>query len=125
VVSRAVNSTSDILPTLSAGFVLVGLHWAFASLAFRSDRFGNVVKGSTRVRVQEGRIDWEQMRRSHMSRDDLLGTLRAEGVRDPAEVKEARLERSGEVSVVKVKDESRILVAVLDRGRLKLVIKLE
>jgi len=32
VIRRAVSSTSDILPALAAGFVLVGLHWVFASL---------------------------------------------------------------------------------------------
>jgi uncharacterized membrane protein YcaP (DUF421 family) len=118
VVSRAINSTSDILPTLAAGFILVGMHWGFASLAFRSDGFGNVVKGSTRVLVKDGQIDWDQMRRAHMSRDDLLGALRSEGVRKPEEVKEARLERSGDVSVVKADGEPRILEAKVEGGTL-------
>ncbi|MCB4822672.1 DUF421 domain-containing protein [Roseicella aerolata] len=125
VVSRAVNSTADIAPTLAAGFVLVAMHWAFASLAFRSDRFGTLVKGRTRVLVEDGRIDWEQMRRSHMSRDDLLGALRAEGVRDPEQVAEARLERSGKVSVIEAKDGPKILGAELADGTLTVRIRLE
>jgi uncharacterized membrane protein YcaP (DUF421 family) len=124
VVSRAINSTADIAPTLAAGFVLVGLHWAFASLAFRSDRFGTLVKGNTRVLVRDGRIDWDEMRRAHMSRDDLLGALRAEGVENPSKAKEARLERSGDVSVVKQTPEPRILEAVIEDGALKVVLKL-
>ncbi|WP_372623828.1 DUF421 domain-containing protein [Falsiroseomonas sp.] len=125
VVSRAVNSTPDILPTLGAGFVLVAMHWSFASLAFRSDRFGNVVKGTTRVLVKDGQIDWDQMRRSNMSRDDLLGALRSEGVQEPKEVAEARLERSGDVSVVKVTSGPQILEATLEGGTLTVRIKME
>jgi uncharacterized membrane protein YcaP (DUF421 family) len=125
VVSRAINGSSEIVPTLGAGAVLVALHWAFASLAFRSDRFGTLVKGRTRVLVRDGQIDWDQMRRSNMSRDDLLGALRGEGVRDPEKVAEARLERSGEVSVVKAQSAPRLLEARLERGTLTVRIKVE
>jgi uncharacterized membrane protein YcaP (DUF421 family) len=36
VVSRAITGQSPFLPTICAGFALVGLHWLFANLAFRS-----------------------------------------------------------------------------------------
>lgn len=125
VVSRAINGSAGFLPTLVAGGVLVGMHWAFASLAFRSDRFGTFVKGRTRVLVKDGEIDWDEMRRSHTSRDDLLGALRAQGVRDPSEVAEARLERSGDVSVVKAESGPRILEARVEGSTLLLRIRLE
>jgi uncharacterized membrane protein YcaP (DUF421 family) len=124
VVSRAINGSAGFLATLAAGSVLVGMHWAFASLAFRSDRFGTLVKGRTRVLVKDGEIDWTQMRRSHTSRDDLLGALRAQGVTEPAEVAEARLERSGEVSVVKASEPPEILEARVEGSTLIVRIRL-
>lgn len=100
VLSRGINS-AELLPSLAAGAVLVLLHWLFAKFAFHSDRFGTLIKGSTRVLVRDGEVDWAEMRASHTSRDDLLAALRKEGLRGWEEVREARLERSGEVSVIK------------------------
>lgn len=101
VVSRAITGQSPFVPTLVAAAVLIALHWLLAWIAFRSDRFGTLVKGSPRTLVRDGEIQWDAMRRSHVSRDDLLGALRAAGgVDDVAGVKLARLERNGTVSVV-------------------------
>jgi uncharacterized membrane protein YcaP (DUF421 family) len=125
VVSRAITGSSEIVPTLGAGFVLVGLHWAFASLAFRSDRFGTLMKGNTRVLVKNGKIDWDQMRGGNISRDDLLGALRSEGVQEPDQVAEARLERSGQISVIETKGQPKVLDASLANGTLTIRIRLE
>ena len=43
----------------------------------------------------------EAIARTHMSSDDLDEDLRSKGVKDPAQVDEARLERSGSLSVIK------------------------
>ncbi len=125
VVSRAINGSADLLPTLGAGALLVGLHWLFAVIAFRSDRFGTLMKGRTRLLVKDGAIDWDEMRGCHMSRDDLLGALRAEGVESPEGVAEARLERSGKISVMKAKPAPRILEARVEDGTLLLRVRLE
>ena len=116
VVSRAINGSAAFFPTLVAGFLLVGLHWLFAVIAFRSDRFGNLFKGHTRTLIREGEIQWDAMSKSHISRNDLLGALRANGnIEDPEQVKVARLERSGEISVIQRKQPPRVVeVAVRD-----------
>lgn len=100
VVSRAITNPDAFVPGLVGGVTLVALHWASAWLAFRSDRFGTLIKGSPRTLVEDGAIRWDAMRQSHISRDDLLGALRAEGVEGPEDVREARLERSGKLSVL-------------------------
>jgi uncharacterized membrane protein YcaP (DUF421 family) len=73
VVSRAITGSSPFFPTLATGFVLVGLHWLFAMIAFRSDRFGTLIKGSPRMLVKDGEMLWDAMRKSNISRNDLLG----------------------------------------------------
>lgn len=78
-----------------------GLHWFFANLAFRSDRFGTLVKGKTRILIRDGEVDWDEMHRSHISKDDLLSALRLQAnVCGWEQVREARLERNGEISVI-------------------------
>ncbi|TGN43642.1 DUF421 domain-containing protein [Paracoccus liaowanqingii] len=105
VVSRAITGQSPFIPTLCAAVVLVALHWLFSRIAFRWSPFGTLIKGRTRILVHDGEVDWEAMSRSNLSRDDLLGALRLKAsITDWANVKEARLERNGEISVIQNND---------------------
>lgn len=125
VVSRAINGSAELLPTIAAGFVLVGLHWALASLAFRSDRFGTLIKGRTRLLVKDGSVDWDEMKASHTSKDDLLGALRAQArLEGWEEVKAARLERSGDISVIKKDAEPQVVSVVAQDGKLLITLKM-
>ncbi len=117
VVSRAINGSAPFFPTLVAGFVLVGLHWLFSVLSFRSDHFGTLIKGSTRTIVKDGEIMWTAMRKSHLSKDDLLGALRTEAsISAPEEVKEARLERSGKISVIRHDRQAKVVETFVADG---------
>jgi uncharacterized membrane protein YcaP (DUF421 family) len=102
ILSRAITGQSPFFPTLGASLFLVGLHWLFARLAVRWDAFGSLIKGHTRVLVRDGTVDWEAMRRSNLSRNDLLEACRLQANLVAWDrVKEARLERNGEISIVK------------------------
>ena len=117
VVSRAVTGNAPFFPTLFAGFVLVGLHWVFAAVAFRSDRFGALVKGRERVLVEGGEVRRENMRKSHISERDLREALRLRGqITDPAEAESAHFERSGDISVIPRRREPRVLEISVERG---------
>lgn len=110
VVSRAITGSSSFFPTLAAGFVLVGLHWLFAVIAFRSDQFGTLIKGSPRTLVENGQVLWNAMQKSNISRNDLMGALRSQArVSDVGQVQMACLERSGDISVIKVDGPPKIL----------------
>lgn len=101
VLSRAINGSAAFFPTLVASIVLVGLHWLFAVIAFRNERFASLIKGNERVLIRDGEIQWHAMRKSHIGERDLLGALRTNGkLSEPREVKEARLERNGDISVI-------------------------
>ncbi|MFN3661229.1 DUF421 domain-containing protein [Yoonia sp.] len=102
VISRAITGQSPFVPTLCAALVLVALHGIFANVAVRFDPFGTLVKGSARRLIQDGKVDWDAMRRSNLSRDDLLEALRLRaGLQDLEKIKEARLERNGEISFIR------------------------
>jgi len=101
VVSRAITGNSPFIPTLVAGLVLVLLHFTTAAIAFRSDRFGRLVKGTDRLLVRDGEIDWDQMRKGHVTEADLREALRNNGNEpDIKKIKAAHLERDGDISII-------------------------
>ncbi len=101
IVSRAITGNAPFFPALAAGLTLVLVHWLFSALAFHSHRFGTLVKGHHRTLVQDGEIQWHEMRRAHISEQDLHEALRANGkCLDVGEVKLAHLERNGDISII-------------------------
>ena len=106
LLSRAITSSSHFFSLLAASLLLILFHRGFSYIAARSDKFGDLIKGSERVIVKDGEILWEAMRRSNLSRQDLMQNLRLNArVEDVKKVKEARLERNGDISII-VKDEN-------------------
>jgi uncharacterized membrane protein YcaP (DUF421 family) len=101
VLSRAINGTSPLLLTLVSALVLVAAHRFVAFLSFRSHGIGALLKGKAQTVVEDGRIDWDQMRREHVSEHDLQEALRLRAkTADESRIAEARLERNGEISIV-------------------------
>lgn len=106
VLSRAITSPEDFFPKLAAAGVLVVMHYAFAALAFHTTWFGALVKGNASKLVIDGEIQWEAMKRAYISERDLKGALReSAGVEEVSRVKEARLERSGNIIAI-LKDDA-------------------
>ncbi|MBO2012333.1 DUF421 domain-containing protein [Hymenobacter negativus] len=102
VMSRAVVAASPFWGTLLAGLVLVGLHRVLAWAAFRSHFVGKLVKGEGLMLAENGRLNEPNLRRNHLTHDDLLEGLRESGNIGTVEDAEAvRLERDGSISVVK------------------------
>ena len=115
VVSRAITGNAPMFPALAAGATLLAMHWVFSGIALRWHAFGFVVKGRSRLLVRDGKADGDQLRAAHMTELDLREDLRAHGVSGPEEVHEARLERSGKLSVIKARSEPKVIeVGVAD-----------
>lgn len=101
ILARAITGGAPFFASLGVGLVLVTLHYLFAVLSYNVEWFGEIVKGSGRTLVEDGTILWEAMRKSHISERDLMGAVRENGGVDKIEqVKLARMERSGNISVV-------------------------
>jgi uncharacterized membrane protein YcaP (DUF421 family) len=101
VVSRGINGNAPFFATLAASIVLVGVHWTFSAIAFRSRRFGVLVKGRVYRLVKDGEIDWNAMRVCHISENDLKEAIRQHGHPDDiAKVNAAFLERNGSISII-------------------------
>jgi len=100
IASRAVTGNAPFVPALAATAALFLVHWVFSKLALRWKSFGGIIKGHADVLIQAGQIDHAALRKAHLTEGDLWEALRTRGVSGLDEVVEARLERSGEVSVI-------------------------
>jgi len=102
VLSRAINGSAAFFATLGGGVVLVLLHRLFAFLTFYSHRFGILVKGRPDVIVRDGQCDLAMMWRNHVSTHDLEEDMRLSvHTDDLANIRLARVERSGDISFIK------------------------
>jgi uncharacterized membrane protein YcaP (DUF421 family) len=103
VLARAINGSAPFVPTLVVGFVLVLLHRLLALGAYASHAFGILVKGKPVVIVENGRVDRRNMRANHITEHDLEEDMRLDAeIDDLAKIKMARVERSGDISFIKV-----------------------
>ncbi len=101
VVSRAITGNAPFGPALGAAATLVALHSTFSWVALYWHGFGAMMKGHSRVVIRDGKPDRRRLRKAHMTERDLWEDLRAKGI--------SRLERSGNLSVIKAKGEPKIL----------------
>ena len=109
IVSRAVTGNAPFSSALVAAAVLLGMDWLFSSVAMRWHAFGLAIKGSPRTLVRVGELDDEALRKEHMTEHDVSEDLRSEGVSRPDQVAEARLERSGKLSVIKAEPKAKVV----------------
>jgi uncharacterized membrane protein YcaP (DUF421 family) len=126
IMSRAADGSAPYLPTLLVGAVLVGVHWLFGALAYRTDWFGSLVKGRRVLLIKDGEVQREGLREGSITRDDLLQALRLQTKQaDPSVVREAYLERNGEISVVPREKEPRAVTISVEHGVQTIRIELE
>ena len=105
LLSRAITETAMFLKIVAVCFLLILLHLLFSLIAVYSDKFGDWVKGHDRVLVQDGEVLQDAMRKSNLSKHDLMQMIRLNAnTTDVSKVKSARLERNGDISVI-LKDE--------------------
>ena len=101
VLARAINGSSDLLPTIGGGFAMVVFHRLLAWIAFYSHTFGNLIKGTDEVLIHEGELVYRQMRNNHITKHDLEEDLRLEmHIDDLTRIRRAQLERSGDISFI-------------------------
>lgn len=113
--SRAINGSAPFFGTLVAGLVLVGIHGLLATISFHFPVVESWIKGHSRVLIWEGQMHSQTMQKSHISRKDLESCLRLQAkITDSAQVKVARLESGGEISVIPQGQSPKILEPVMN-----------
>ncbi len=126
VFSRAINGNGPLFVTISAGLTLVLLHWLFAVVSLNHKGFANLVKGKTSLIINNHQTDETEMKKGRVSEDDIREQLRLGLNQKTLEnVKEAYLERDGQISFIREKTEPRVLDIKVENGVQTIRIKLE
>jgi uncharacterized membrane protein YcaP (DUF421 family) len=115
IVSRAITGNAPLVPSLAATATLIALHSVLTAVACRWHGFGEMIKGRPRVIVRDGHKDEAAMRIAHLTDRDLEEDLRRHGMTSLEGIAEARLERNGDISIIRSKREPKVItVAVAD-----------
>ncbi|MEL6462478.1 MAG: YetF domain-containing protein [Cyanobacteria bacterium J06621_15] len=123
--SRTINGSAPFFPTIGAGFVLVGMHWLFAGISYHFPVLEQLIKGSSRILIRDGDINYKNMRKSHLSKKDLESSLRSQAkLTDISQVELARLESGGEISVLPRENKPHIIDVNVEEGVKTIRIKL-
>lgn len=102
--SRAINGPSPLFKTIAVGFVVVILHRILAMVACRSPAICALLKGRSDVLIQDGEMNQQAMTRHNLTEADILEDMRLHTtIDDVRKVREARIERNGEISVIPMK----------------------
>ena len=102
ILSRPVVGVSEFFPTVAAAVSLCVTHRLLAMLCTRNHFLSDFLKGTDTLLVKDGEVLRKNMLKADITQGDLEAGLRLAGnVNSLAEVKEARLERTGQISVVK------------------------
>jgi uncharacterized membrane protein YcaP (DUF421 family) len=105
LVANAVqNALANDYKSLVGGLVLVLtiFFWSYALnwLSYRFPKIQQILRSRTLPLIQDGRLQWQNMREEMITEAELQSILRLQGVDTLAAVKNARMEADGRISVV-------------------------
>lgn len=101
VLSRGINGSAALWPSMAAGAAMVLIHWVFSYFAFHLPSLSHWVRGNANVILEDGKLDMRMMRAHHLTQEDLEAAMRKNGYcEDVTLLKKAVLEQNGEISVV-------------------------
>ncbi|MBP3401163.1 MAG: DUF421 domain-containing protein [Selenomonadales bacterium] len=109
-----VSTAMDKTITLASGFggmaALLLLQQVFSFLSLKSNLIRKWVEGTPIVLIQDGKILTENLRKARVNYDDLRQELHLQGLEmsNVADIKLARLESSGDFSIVKISEKEPI-----------------
>lgn len=126
IMSRAINGSAPVGPTLGAGAVMVAVHWLLGYLSIQLNWFGPLVKGNPIQVIKDGVIDEQGRRKAGLSTLDLEQAMRLNAsLTDFSRVELAYMERNGDISIIPNKSEPRILAVSVEDGVQTVRLKLE
>jgi uncharacterized membrane protein YcaP (DUF421 family) len=109
IADAAQNGMSGDYKSVTEGVVLVltiaGWDWVLDYLGFKSRFFEGILRPAPLALIKNGVMLRENMEREMITEEEMFSQLRQQGILDISEVKEARLEGDGKVSVIKTKSD--------------------
>ena len=101
VLSRAINGSAAFFASIGGGIVIVLLHRILAKVCGRYHAVGRWLKGEPCVLVRDGQLCSQTMKKKCVTEHDIEEDMRLTAkTEDLADIKTARLERSGDLSFI-------------------------
>ncbi|HEX3166024.1 MAG TPA: YetF domain-containing protein [Chitinophagaceae bacterium] len=102
ILSRGIVGASPFFSTVAAAAAMIVVHKFLAWLAMKHEWVGKIVKGYRHSLYHDGKVREENLRRTAVSKDDLMEGVRLEINKNSLdEVEQIFIEKTGEISVVK------------------------
>ena len=110
MVSTAMDKTISLASGFGGMAALLLLQQVFSFLSLKSNLIRKWVEGTPIVLIQDGKILTENLRKARVNYDDLRQELHLQGLEmsNVADIKLARLESSGDFSIVKISEKEPI-----------------
>ena len=112
------NIDRPIVNGIIAVFLLVFLETALACISLKSGKLRRVVNGAPVIIINRGKVDRSALKRLRITTDELLETLRSQGVFDISTVQYAIIEPNGQLSVLE-KSGGSLAVPVICDGKMQ------
>ena len=107
IADAAQNALAGKYESITDGLILVVtiLFWNYAIdfAIFHSPFIRRLLQDKPLLLVKDGQMFHRNMRKELITKDELITELREHGIEDVTEVKEARIEEDGHISVIKKK----------------------
>lgn len=117
ILSRTITGSVQLIDMVFIVGTLVLLHWIIATASFYSERFSHLVKNSPRKLVIDGELQKDAMQKSKIGEKDLMQALREEAnIETIDDVKNAYIERDGNITVIPKKNEPKIIEVETEKG---------
>jgi uncharacterized membrane protein YcaP (DUF421 family) len=117
LLSRGINGSGPFWLTVGAGFVFVGMNRLLAFLSRQSTPFSKLVTGNPVILIQDGEIQTANLGKAHITQRDLMASVRTYAhLSDASEVKVARFERNGQISVIPAARKPQIVEVTVEEG---------
>lgn len=101
ILGEAIVNNIPLLPSMIVCALILIIHRFLAYLAFKSHRIGKYIKGDKITIVKNGKYIEKHLAACQMTKNDILQSLRLQkSEKDIACVKEAILERGGQISFI-------------------------
>jgi uncharacterized membrane protein YcaP (DUF421 family) len=102
ILARGVVGASPFFSTVAASLMICLLHRGLAYAAMKNDTLSHLLKSKEVKVVENGKVIQQNMEKCQLSMGDLMEGLRDNGnINDIKKAKEAYMERTGTITVIK------------------------
>lgn len=118
VQNAIIGADNSLIGGIVGAATLLIINYLIVRIAYQFPKFRKLIQGKPRLLIQEGRIIEKNLRAEAITEEDLLTSLRRQGVESASEVRSAHLETDGDLTVERLNlgdDPQKRIIDRLDR----------